>query len=89
MNAKLEHTIKLKMAVDFILRNHEELASDGLVAELEAFRDLLDVLWLADQGIERRELVIIRSVPVLPDKEAEAIRTLNDAGLIVRMPVNG
>jgi hypothetical protein len=93
MDAKLEHTTKLRMAVDFILRNHEDLASDGLVTELEVFRDHLDLLWLADQGIElegteHRELVIIRFVPDLPNKEAEALRTLNDAGLIVRVSVN-
>jgi|HubBroStandDraft_1064217.scaffolds.fasta_scaffold1106280_1 hypothetical protein len=93
MDAKLEHTTKLTMAVDFILRNHEGLASDGLVTELEVFRDHLDLLWFADQGMGlegtgHRELLTIRLVPDLPDKEAEALRTLNDAGLIVRVPVN-
>ena len=37
--------------MDFLLRNHEGLASDGLATELELFRDHLDLIWLADVGI--------------------------------------
>lgn len=92
MDAALEHTVKLTTAVDFVLRNHAGVASDGLVTELELFRDHLDMILLADKGIQvegtkEKEFVMIRPVPNLTPKAAEALRTLNDAGLIVRVPV--
>lgn len=94
MNARLEHTAGLMTAVEFLLRNHEGLASDVLVTELELFRDYVDLIRLADEGIPAHgaaggELVLVRHVPVLPSQAAQALRTLNDAGLIVRVPRRG
>jgi hypothetical protein len=89
---RLEQTRHLRLALDVLEETLPgSFASDGLLAELWALREKFAAAELTQlRGIGQREYLVIQPLaPAAPDpvvaRAAEAVKVLDDLGLVIRL----
>jgi hypothetical protein len=89
----LEQTRHLRMVLDLLEETLPgSYASDGLLSELWALREKFAAVELSQlRRLGQREYLVIRPVdPAAPgplaNRAAEAIKALDDLGLVIRLP---
>jgi hypothetical protein len=92
IRGRLEQTRHLRLALDLLEETLPgSYASDGLMAELWALREKFAAAELTElRGIGQREYLVIQPLaPAAPDplaaKAAEAVRILDELGLVIRL----